>query len=307
MKKPMTDEQKARKKQKDREYRERVKADPELAARRLAMSQASKAKRMANPDYAEKEREKSSARAKRNREKDPEKVRASVERYRRENREKVLAQQRERQRILRLDPDFRAKKSESDRRSRIKHADARRAQRKRNAAAIKLRTQRYRARPEVRARRNITRKLYWVEQMKNPVNKMLHIAKGKICKIRRLVRLGHVPKTGESRFIDYFGAEPDIVLQHISSLFSPEMNWENWGPIWHIDHIIPISFGAKNIELLAKLNHYRNLRPLLASANLSKSDKMPDFFPEGVPFTREEVGFPMPQAELKDPAALSVC
>lgn len=140
----------------------------------------------------------------------------------------------------------------------------------------------------------------------DPEYQMLNLARSKICEIRRLAKLGSVPKTGRSRFADYFGAEPEIVLQHLSSLFLPEMNWENWGPVWHVDHIIPISSGTKSIELIAKLNHYKNLRPLLANENLSKHDKMPDFFPEGVPFTREEVGFPTSQAELKGPAALLV-
>jgi CRISPR/Cas system Type II protein with McrA/HNH and RuvC-like nuclease domain len=51
------------------------------------------------------------------------------------------------------------------------------------------------------------------------------------------------------------------------------MSWENRNE-WHIDHIMPISM-AKTYDEVIRLNHYRNLRPLWAHENLSKSDKTP--------------------------------
>jgi len=38
-----------------------------------------------------------------------------------------------------------------------------------------------------------------------------------------------------------------------------------------------------------RLNHYKNLQPLPTIENIRKSDSLPEVWPEGVPFTREEV------------------
>ena len=50
------------------------------------------------------------------------------------------------------------------------------------------------------------------------------------------------------------------------------MNWINHGE-WHIDHIIPLA-SAKNEKELIKLCYYRNLQPLWAFDNMSKSAKI---------------------------------
>jgi hypothetical protein len=61
---------------------------------------------------------------------------------------------------------------------------------------------------------------------------------------------------------------------HIESLFYEGMNWDNYGE-WHIDHIMPASM-AKTYDEVVRLNHYKNLRPMWASDNLRKSDKIGD-------------------------------
>lgn len=61
---------------------------------------------------------------------------------------------------------------------------------------------------------------------------------------------------------------------HIESQFQQGMSWEN-RHLWHIDHIMPVSM-AKTYDEVYRLNHYRNLRPLWAHENISKSDKTPE-------------------------------
>lgn len=61
---------------------------------------------------------------------------------------------------------------------------------------------------------------------------------------------------------------------HIESQFKEGMSWEN-RHLWHIDHIMPVSM-AKTYDEVVRLNHYKNLRPLWAHENLTKSDKTPD-------------------------------
>ena len=61
---------------------------------------------------------------------------------------------------------------------------------------------------------------------------------------------------------------------HIESQFKEGMSWDNRSE-WHIDHIMPLSM-AKTEDEIIRLNHYKNLRPLWAHENLSKSNKTPE-------------------------------
>ena len=57
--------------------------------------------------------------------------------------------------------------------------------------------------------------------------------------------------------------------------FSIEMNWNNHGTIWHIDHVLPCSkFDLTNDIELRICSNWKNLRPLLAEKNLSKNNKL---------------------------------
>jgi len=65
--------------------------------------------------------------------------------------------------------------------------------------------------------------------------------------------------------------------KHLEKQFTPEMSWENYGPVWHIDHIVPIS--AFNFTKPEDLDFKRcwslkNLRPLLAEENWAKNNKL---------------------------------
>ena len=60
--------------------------------------------------------------------------------------------------------------------------------------------------------------------------------------------------------------------KHIESQFTDGMSWDNRAD-WHLDHIVPLSC-ATTIEGLEKLSHYKNIRPLWAAENLSKSNNL---------------------------------
>ena len=64
--------------------------------------------------------------------------------------------------------------------------------------------------------------------------------------------------------------------KHIESLWSPGMNWSNYGVHgWHIDHIKPCaSFDLSKPEEQSKAFHFTNLQPLWAFENWSKSDRL---------------------------------
>jgi hypothetical protein len=74
----------------------------------------------------------------------------------------------------------------------------------------------------------------------------------------------------------------DDLKEHLEGLWSPGMNWENYGRYgWHIDHIIPIS--KFNFEKPVDIDFRRcwalsNLQPLWGKINYSKGAKIENDF-----------------------------
>lgn len=79
-------------------------------------------------------------------------------------------------------------------------------------------------------------------------------------------------KNGKSwtEFVDYSLEE---LMSHLESKFDENMNWDNYGKYWHIDHIKPKSlfkysdFTDKEFKECWSLS---NLQPLEAMENISK-------------------------------------
>ena len=76
-------------------------------------------------------------------------------------------------------------------------------------------------------------------------------------------------------FENIFGCTEPCLLKWLESKFTHKMTWENYGSYWHVDHIIPISsFDLTDSKQCKQANHWTNLQPLEASANLAKSNTM---------------------------------
>lgn len=80
-------------------------------------------------------------------------------------------------------------------------------------------------------------------------------------------------KAKEISAVDSAGGIPAICT-HLESKFQPGMTWDNWGKVWEIDHIKPLtSFNLANpVEQLAACS-IDNLQPLWKSENRRKSNK----------------------------------
>jgi hypothetical protein len=75
-------------------------------------------------------------------------------------------------------------------------------------------------------------------------------------------------------FVDY---TLPALMRHLEKQFLPGMTWENYGPAWHIDHIIPKSafhYNSPEDVDFRKCWALKNLRPLWATDNVRKSDKL---------------------------------
>jgi hypothetical protein len=89
--------------------------------------------------------------------------------------------------------------------------------------------------------------------------------------LKRVLRKGKREKHGGS--YEMLGYDRDQLMDHMSSLFTEGMSWDNYGE-WHIDHIVPVSlmfeYGVTEPNLVNALD---NLQPLWAEDNLKKSNK----------------------------------
>jgi hypothetical protein len=94
-------------------------------------------------------------------------------------------------------------------------------------------------------------------------------------KLRRLLRcrlndaLNSNYKTGSS--VKLLGCSVPALVLWLEAKFTPEMTWDNHGPVWHIDHKRPLAaFDLSDPLQLAAACHYTNLQPMLALDNLQK-------------------------------------
>lgn len=77
--------------------------------------------------------------------------------------------------------------------------------------------------------------------------------------------------------LKYLGCPLEFFRGYLEAKFNGKMSWDNYGIVWHIDHIIPCcSFNMTDENERKRCFHYTNLQPLTASDNCSKQDKMPD-------------------------------
>ena len=61
-------------------------------------------------------------------------------------------------------------------------------------------------------------------------------------------------------------------ILYLEKNFLPEMNWENHGDIWEIDHILPCSsFDFTQEGDLEKCFHYSNHQPLFKTTEIAES------------------------------------
>lgn len=79
-----------------------------------------------------------------------------------------------------------------------------------------------------------------------------------------------IQKSGS--FVRDMGCNLKFFRQHLAKLLVPPMTLDNYGTVWHLDHVYPLSRAnlADRVEFLAVAN-YRNLQPMLISSNLSKN------------------------------------
>lgn len=78
-----------------------------------------------------------------------------------------------------------------------------------------------------------------------------------------------------SRLFQYIGITPEKFKHHIERQFVGHMNWDNYGKVWHIDHIVPSSyFNHDDREEVSRCWNWQNLRPLYAKKNIRRGNRV---------------------------------
>jgi hypothetical protein len=76
----------------------------------------------------------------------------------------------------------------------------------------------------------------------------------------------------QNKVINYLGCTINELKTHLKNQFVPEMNWDNYGDVWEIDHIIPVSSFDFTVEdNIFKCWNFSNLQPLFKTTEIAES------------------------------------
>ena len=121
------------------------------------------------------------------------------------------------------------------------------------------------------------RKEYYKQKSKERYNTDLNFKIRIWCRNQILRCISDIKKEHTFDILNY---TTEQFKQRIEFQFKPDMNWDNHGVLWHIDHKKPISlFNFKlpdntiNYHQIFLANCLANLQPMYAKENLSKKNK----------------------------------
>ena len=94
--------------------------------------------------------------------------------------------------------------------------------------------------------------------------------------LSRRIRRALLNSQKNAKTVELLGCSIEQLKLFLASQFTPEMQWENYGSYWHIDHHIPcVAHDLSNPDEQKRCFHWHNLRPLKARDNMRKNDKDP--------------------------------
>lgn len=89
-------------------------------------------------------------------------------------------------------------------------------------------------------------------------------------RIRIVLRRHEAVKAEHTK--ELLGCDAKQLREHLEKAFREGMTWENYGSVWHVDHIRPcVSFDLTQKEEQKACFHYSNLQPLFVKDNIKKS------------------------------------
>uniref|UniRef100_A0A0G4HA45 Uncharacterized protein n=1 Tax=Chromera velia CCMP2878 TaxID=1169474 RepID=A0A0G4HA45_9ALVE len=119
-----------------------------------------------------------------------------------------------------------------------------------------------------------------------------------VSKCLRALREGRHPSE-RKRTHEYLGCSFHDLKAHLEKddfHGNPGMSWENYGSLWHVDHIVPIQYRGRDgqkpdVETVISRLHHSNLQPMWGEDNLRKGNRFlrnePGVRTEGISMTAE--------------------
>lgn len=121
-------------------------------------------------------------------------------------------------------------------------------------------------------RKSVSKEKYQKKKHKLNTNIQFKLAENIRGRIRILLADIKVKKPKSEKLID---CTLNNFVKHLNKSFYNEITIDNYGKVWHLDHIIPCDwFNLTDINQLKSCTHYTNLQALLINDNLIKSNKL---------------------------------
>lgn len=108
------------------------------------------------------------------------------------------------------------------------------------------------------------------EKRKAETDPLFKLRKTMRCRLYQALKVKGWIKNGPSEKM--IGCTFAFLKEYLSVRFKVGMTWENYGSVWHVDHVIPLS-AATSKRRLKRLCRYDNLCPEYALDNISKGAK----------------------------------
>lgn len=81
-----------------------------------------------------------------------------------------------------------------------------------------------------------------------------------------------------SHTLELLGCDTDFLKEWIEFQFYDNMDWDNYGTYWHLDHCVPCAaYDLTNESEQKECFHWSNLRPYRADKNIAKQDERDSF------------------------------
>jgi hypothetical protein len=82
----------------------------------------------------------------------------------------------------------------------------------------------------------------------------------------------HLKERKSESTIEYLGCSIEEYIVYLENMFLQEMDWENYGVIWEIDHKTPLStFDLTQKENIYKAFNYQNTQPLFKTTEIAEN------------------------------------